>query len=540
MENRDTQKRSIQSIAKDYFSYLGKHLPQQCASDEFYFFPRSEAARSYLNLLDVPDPDRIQGHVQTIRTLLGEVRTGEMDSLEDEIDGQLLRQNMKGLIREWEDTNVWQKDPTLYVKIPLFAVARVLMEKDRTPEHLKEDLLALFVQVPSFLALAAKNIDSPSEVSLKVALSMTQDAIHFHEQDIRAFIGEKLEADDELMTKSWEVCEAWENYGEALKHISPSPGFAVGRDLLEEILSVSFGYDKSPAEILKMAQFAHEETQEKLRVLGRKISSQEGTVTPAESKSDLTSPGGVVQLYRRQVEDLRRFFYKEAFFPLPGDEKVTVLETPGYLRSLRATASYCAPLTGDPGGSGIFYITPGISNPEMIIGHCPYLSAHETYPGHHLLDYFRIHHPNPVRRQIESPLFYEGWACYGEQLLDEMGYIQDPRKQVVGLKRQLWRDLRAQLDIRLQTGQIDFDRAIEEIESLGYSRQRAQRQVRRFSLTPGYQLCYFVGMHEIMTLRKQVETRTGTKGFHESLLRGGEIPFDLAERNIEEKLHEKS
>jgi uncharacterized protein (DUF885 family) len=176
----------------------------------------------------------------------------------------------------------------------------------------------------------------------------------------------------------------------------------------------------------------------------------------------------------------------------------------------------------------------------MIIGHCPYLSAHETYPGHHLLDYFRIHHPNPVRRQIESPLFYEGWACYGEQLLDELGYIQDPRRQIIGLKRQLWRDLRAQLDIKLQTGQIGFDRAVEEIESLGYSRQRAQRQVRRFCLTPGYQLCYFVGMHEIMKLRKQVVSRTGTKGFHESLLGGGEIPFDLAEKNIEEKLHGKS
>jgi hypothetical protein len=540
MENRDTQRRSIHSIAGDYFSYLGRHLPQQCASDEFYFFPRSETAKSYLNLLDDLETDKIQNHVQTIKALLGEVRTGDMGGLEEEIDSQLLRQSMKGFIREWEHTKVWQKDPTLYVKIPLFAVARVLMEEDRTPEQLKADLLALFAQVPSFLALAAKNLDSPPEISIEVALNMTRDAIHFHGQDILAFIGKKLEGDGELTAKNREVCEAWEEYGKALTRLSPSPRFAVGKDLLEEILSVSLGYDKSPAEILKMAQSTHEETQEKLRVFGGKIGSHERAPTPAESKSDLTSPGGVVQLYRRQVEDLRRFFYTQDCLPFPVDEKVTVFETPVYLQSLRATASYSAPLTGDPGRSGIFYITPGINNPEMIIGHCPYLSAHETYPGHHLLDYFRIHHPNPVRRQIESPLFYEGWACYGEHLLDELGYIQDPRRQIIGLKRQLWRDLRAQLDIKLQTGQIGFERAVEEIESLGYSRQRAQRQVRRFCLTPGYQLCYFVGMHEIMTLRKQVESRTSTKGFHESLLRGGEIPFDLAEKNIEEKLHGKS
>lgn len=413
------------------------------------------------------------------------------------------------------------------------------MEEDRSPEQLKSDLLALFTQIPSFLELAAKNLDSPSEISLEVALNMIRDAIHFHGQDIRVFIGEKLEGDGELTAKNREVSGDWEEYGRALTRLSPSPMFAVGQDLFEEILSVSLGYDRSPAEILKMAQAAHEGTQGKLSALGEKIGSHGRTTTPAERWPDLTSPGGLVQLYRRQVEDLRRFFYTQDCLPLPVDEKVTVLETPVYLRSLRATASYSAPLTGDPRSSGIFYITPGKGNPEMIIGHCPYLSAHETYPGHHLLDYFRIHHPNPVRRQIESPLFYEGWACYGEQLLDELGYIQDPRRQLIGLKRQLWRDLRAQLDIKLQTGQFGFDRAVEEIESLGYSRQRAQRQVRRFCLTPGYQLCYFVGMNEIMKLRKQVESRTGTKGFHESLLKGGEIPFDLAEKNIEEKLHEK-
>jgi hypothetical protein len=540
MQNTDTQKRPIHSIAGDYFAYLGRHLPQQCASDEFYFLPRSETARSYLNLLDDLEPDKIQHHVQTIKTLLEEVPAGEMQGLEEEIDSQLLRQSMKGFIREWEDARVWQKDPTLYVKIPLFAAARVLMEEDRTPEQLKADLLTLFAQVPSFLRGAAKNLESPPEISIEVALNMTRDAIHFHGQDIRTFIGDKLEGDGELTAKNREVSGAWEEYGKALTRLSPSPRFAVGQDLLEEILSVSLGYDKSPAEILNMAQTAHEETQGKLRALGAKIDSHGRTPITAESISDLSSPGGVVQLYKRQVEDLRRFFYTQDCLPLPVDEKVTVFETPIYLQSLRATASYSAPLTGDPGRSGIFYITPGMRNPEMIIGHCPYLSAHETYPGHHLLDYFRIHHPNPVRRQIESPLFYEGWACYGEQLLDELGYIQDPRRQEIGLKRQLWRDLRAQLDIKLQTGQIGFDRAVEEIESLGYSRQRAQRQVRRFCLTPGYQLCYFVGMHEIMKLRKQVVSRTGTKGFHESLLGGGEIPFDLAEKNIEEKLHGKS
>lgn len=539
MENRKTRRRPIHSIAEDYFSYLGKHMPQQCASDEFYFFPRSESARSHLHRLDDLDPDIIQNHIQAIKDLLGELGSGEISGLDEEIDFQLLRQNMQGFIREWEVMKVWQKDPTLYVKIPLFAMARVLMEDSRS-SSLKSELLSLLVQIPSFLMRAVKNLDSPSEIALEIALNMTRDIIHFHGKDIGAFIREKAGADSELTKKNKEAAQAWEGYEGVLTRLSPSPKFAVGQDILEEILSVSLGYDKSPAEILKRARAAHEETRIKLRELEKTIGSHDKKPKSAEQVPNLTSPGGVVQLYKRQVEDLRTFFLIQDCLPFPADEEVTVLNTPVYLQSLRATASYSAPLTGDPKGSGIFYITPWIGDPDMIIGHCPYLSAHETYPGHHLLDHFRIHHPNPIRRQIESPLFYEGWACYGEQLLDELGYIQDPGQQIIGLKRLLWRDLRAQLDIRLQTGQIGLEKAAEEIESLGYSRKRAQGQVRRFCLTPGYQLCYFVGMKEIMTLREEVVSRMGLKGFHESLLGGGQIPFELAKRNIKEKMHEES
>jgi len=170
---------------------------------------------------------------------------------------------------------------------------------------------------------------------------------------------------------------------------------------------------------------------------------------------------------------------------------------------------------------------------EGISTHCPYFSAHETYPGHHILDQLRIHHSNPIRRQIESPLFYEGWACYGEQLLNELGYIYDPRQQLIHLKRLLWRSLRATMDVELQTGKVTLVQAAKKMETFGFSTQRTQRQIRRFALTPGYQLCYFMGMYEINRLRKRFSSRLGLKSFHDTLLGGGEIPFHLVERRLE-------
>ncbi|NIR16866.1 MAG: DUF885 domain-containing protein, partial [Desulfobacterales bacterium] len=298
-------------------------------------------------------------------------------------------------------------------------------------------------------------------------------------------------------------------------------------------------YPKSPDEILETAKEASHKTHEKLRALSKRIDSRKGwDVLVYEKRPSITSSSEFMALYENQVKDLRRFFYAQEIISFPHGEDVTVLQTPAYLQSLRATASYSAPLTGNRKSNGIFYLTPGKEDLAKISAHCPYLSAHETYPGHHILDHLRIHHHNPIRRQVESPLFYEGWACYAEQLLDELGYVRDLRQQLIGLKRQLWRNLRAELDIKLQTGRISLDQAAREIEDLGFSRQRAERQIRRFALTPGYQLCYFMGNHEIVRLREQFSSRLGQRAFHDTLLGGGEIPFHLAELRLKEKMNE--
>ena len=87
--------------------------------------------------------------------------------------------------------------------------------------------------------------------------------------------------------------------------------------------------------------------------------------------------------------------------------------------------------------------------------------------------------------------------------------------------------------MKLQTGTISIDAAAKRIGELGFSSETAQKQVRRFALTPGYQSCYFLGMHEIVRLRDAYSSRLGLKGFHDTLLAGGQITFDLAEKRLE-------
>jgi hypothetical protein len=520
-------------IAKEYFGYLGKHLPQQSASDEFYFLPRSEIAVQYLTVLNVLTPESIQDHVRYVRKLLSEISLKQANGLEERIDLLLLKQSMESFIREFDDAKTWQNDPTLYVKIPLFATDRIISGTHGTPDQVKHDLITLFGQIPTFLRSASKILRSPSEISLRVAISMARDAIHFYSREVKSFIEERIENNRELIKINKEVCEAWDRYKKILLQFPLGEPFAVGEEGLTKILTLSLNYFKSPSEILEIARSAYQKTQEKMYALAKSIDSRKTwDLIIHEQSPPISSSVEFMRLYEKEVYSLRRFFYSQGIISFPAGEDVIVLETPSYLQSLRATASYSPPLTGDTEGHGIFYITPGREDLEMISSHCPYLSAHETYPGHHILDHIRIHHPNPIRRQIESPLFYEGWACYSEQLLDEFGYVKDPHKKLVQLQRQLWRCLRAVLDVELQTGKMTLAEAEKEIQFLGFSRKRAHRQIQRFCLTPGYQLCYFIGTYEILLLREKFFFRLGPKIFHDTLLAGGEIPFHLVEKRL--------
>ena len=542
MGSIDSSKRSLARVARDYFAYIGTNLPQQCASDEFYFLPRAEAAREHPATIDDLSPGKIDDHLRYVETLVQELSSLEgPQGLEEEIDRSLLEQSMKGFVREFEDAEVWRCDPTLYIKIPLFATDRILSRGDGLPDdRTEEDLFTVFGQIPSFLKQAIRNLSSPSEIGLRVAHDMAVDALQFFNRDLEPFLLDVLGAGQELLLRYEKAVAAWDQFRSELARLPANGSFAIGEDGLRKVFTLCLSYQKPTDEILELAQRAYDATERKLKELAKKI---DGTKTWSrimyEGLPSTSSAPGLLRLFEREVERLKDFLSSKEVLTFPLREELLVRETPSYLKSLRATASYRAPLTGDSGGPGIFYITPLENDLQIISAHCPYLSAHETYPGHHLLDHHRVHHPNPIRRQVESALFYEGWACYSEQLLDELGYTNQPRQQLIQLKRQLWRALRAVLDVKLQTERIGLMEAARQIENLGFSPERAQRQVRRFALTPGYQSCYFIGSHEILRLRNRFAPRLGLKVFHDTLLEGGEIPFHLAERRLQETVDGK-
>ena len=237
---------------------------------------------------------------------------------------------------------------------------------------------------------------------------------------------------------------------------------------------------------------------------------------------------GLVALYREQVLQLAEhcltsgLLSEDAFAGCP----VQVLPVPAFLSAIRTASSYSIQPDYPPTG-GIFYVInadkPGESR-KAYQREFRILSAHETYPGHHFLDSARLHHNRPLRRCIERPVFYEGWACFAEQLMRLTGYLDNEQEHMLLARRRLWRAMRGKVDLGLQTGSLDFEHAIKYLMKTGINKDDAVSVVRKYPLNPGYQLCYTLGFKRFSNLFKTFG-RNNLTGFVRQAVSQGEIDF---------------
>ena len=125
----------------------------------------------------------------------------------------------------------------------------------------------------------------------------------------------------------------------------------------------------------------------------------------------------MMELYRREVALLEAHCRTRGFVDgLSGEAGLLeVRAVPDYLAAVRASDSYNA-RPGSPPRGGTFFVY-GRGREGGLSLEYRMTTAHETWPGHPLLDLSRWSLSRPLRRPIEGPLFYEGWACLAEEIM---------------------------------------------------------------------------------------------------------------------------
>jgi uncharacterized protein (DUF885 family) len=250
---------------------------------------------------------------------------------------------------------------------------------------------------------------------------------------------------------------------------------------------------------------------------------------------------GLPELYRKEAEDLLGHCLARGIVPedLARISPLRVSPLPPYLRAIRAASAYSfTPV--NPSQKGTFYIVPpeGPWNDNREdLAEYRMLTAHETYPSHHLLDAWRWHWVSPLRRPVENPLFYEGWACFTEELMRETGYFSGPADVFLLAKRRYRRAVRGLADLDLQMGKLDRRAAARLLVEAGFPADAAASLVPKYALRPGYQVCYTIGLRRFIDLYRRYGT-DDAKGFVDGVLSGGEIGFDLLEKRLRRRFGE--
>jgi uncharacterized protein (DUF885 family) len=538
MKNTHTQ------VARRYFNYLARQFPVMCASDEFHFLPRAEDAANYYDRLDSLEIGRIEDCISELKSFQKEFTrlTEYTNDLEETIDLELLTANAAGVLIELDNKQSWRCNPLLYLKIAFIGLDHALTKPASEPGERMDRALARLQAIPQLLKEACENIGTVPETHYTATLDMLGDCQEYLLETEKHL--SKVPSGRVIEKEIAGVSSALSAFKRFIDTTTPLPDQHFRGSTLEASLHEHFLSIRSPEDIYQIAVDEWWETLEKIKALQAKID-------PAKSWQALYHqfcPPGIenmdtVSLYRREIDRMQSFFSSQGFSHLNAFiTPVEFAETPTYLQSVRASASFAAALTADSGEKSFFYITTlplwqSSSEADDQLRkrlHREYkpLTAHETIPGHHLLDSVRRNLSNSVRRQVESPLFYEGWASYSESLLTELGYIESPLEYLVEYKRRLWRSARCQIDVGLTTGKLTHDKAMDLLTINGFTPEEAKRQIYRFALNPGYQLCYTLGCHEIVKLRETYGRLLGRERFHANLLEGGQLPFHLAEKRF--------
>jgi uncharacterized protein (DUF885 family) len=529
-------------LSADYFNFLAARFPVMCASDEFLFLPRVVAASRYYDRLESFDRDTVEeciGILKEFQSKFDRLAHDETE-LEKTIDLELLKASAGAILFELEGIRSWCHDPVLYLKIALIGLDHALTKPANDDKERAERVLARLHAIPGLFKQAVRNLAGVPKTYWIAALRMVADGLRYLDE-----FGANLsiQAPDRFISTLCEARSAVEAFHGSLVALTPVPDDElvapdIGTILRERFLSV-----RDLSEVLQIAVEEWRENLEHLEKLQRQINPDKSWKELYHNYFPADADGiDTINLYRRETERLGSFFRAHGFPEIDLLKLPQISETPVYLQSVRSSASFSAAFSSDSREKDIFYITTRLpatrakESDELLRRrlHREYrfLAAHETIPGHYLLDSTRRKLANPVRAQIESPLFYEGWAYYAESLLTERGYGDDPLDQLVDHKRRLWRAARCRIEIGSATGDLAFNEATALLIDSGFSCEEAANQVNRFRINPGYQLCYSLGRFEIVRLREKYGPRMGLEQFHRVMLEGGELPFHMIEKRL--------
>lgn len=518
----------LASIAEGVFDCLGNAFPMCCLSDEFPYFPQIVPPQGGWTGWDNFTPDKIaevSARLSSAERAIGLI-SQETEDFDILADAETLKRMMRALREQLVLVRFHETQPTFHLTVMCTALAASLGDSDRRAWSIRAQTL------PYFLKQAQEVLIDIPRLFRDLGLEMIRD--------IAAWLRSLEMEQNELPP----VFSALERFDDFLRSARTRDDFLLPPEIVERIVKEHLGCGVGLDEVRNTLMEEIDEMGRIMRDAGEALFPGTGW---REAIRKIPLPAipteGQLEMFRKEADNLLRHCIARGIVPeeLSGISPLRISILPPYLKAIRSASAYSF-TPANPSQKGTFYIVPPEgpwSDNREELAEYRMLTAHETYPGHHLLDTWRWHYVSPLRRPLENPLFYEGWACFSEELMRMTGYFSGPADLLLLAKRRYRRAVRGLVDLDLQTGKLDRHSAAELLIEAGFLADAAASVVPKYTLRPGYQVCYTFGLRRFLDLYRRYGTND-TKRFVQEVLSCGEIGYDLLEKCLHRRVGQSS
>lgn len=313
--------------------------------------------------------------------------------------------------------------------------------------------------------------------------------------------------------------------------------FACGNNHFTTLLNNWHCLEVDTQQLYKFGENLFQQTQQELQDICKQLPGSDDIEEQlAEIRYQHPGEGDeLMNAYRTRMKAVYDFVLEQGLVSMPEVQSLKVVETPIFLRHEIPFAAYDEPSYKDPQQKGYYYVTPVRSEGHLLEHNWTSIDltcVHEAFPGHHLqfVTANRNPHNSLPRLLNSSATFYEGWALYCEDMMQEQGFLDKPEHHFIMLRDRLWRALRVMLDVELHTRKITIDQAAQRMcDALGFSIDQAKADLSWYTQAPTVPMGYATGWALIKALREEESKKAGfsLKNFHDRLLSVGSCALPL-------------
>jgi uncharacterized protein (DUF885 family) len=543
------------ALSQRYVTELGRHAPVSATSQGDHRFDAE--------LDDLSAAGRGRS-VAWARELLGELDRIDRAALSraNQVDAAMLDNRLRYSVWTAEVYRDWSWDPLVYTQLAGQALYG-LLARDFAPLPVRlRSLTSRLERLPGLLEQARGNLEPARVPAIHAETAVRQNpgVLSLVDQLVVPNLGTLEAADrarlERAIAAARTAVQDHQRWLEGTLVPAAKGEFRIGGELFDQKLAFALMSPLSRQEIRARAEAEVARVRAEMYAVARTVlagrpaapplpdaptaGQQQAAIVAALEIAYAERPArdGVVDLARATLQEATDFVRTRDFVTLP-EEPLEIIVMPEFQRGV--TVAYCdSPGPLDKGQHTFYAVAPlpdSWSQAQVDSFLREYnsrsvanLTIHEAMPGHYLQIAHSNRYPSVLRAMLGSGPFIEGWAVYGERVMQEQGFrAGDPLMRLVQLKWYLRSATNAIIDSAIHVDGMSRDDAMRLMTETGFQEEReAAGKWVRAQLTATQLSTYFVGYLEHADLRAEAERRWGErfalKRYHDQVLSYGSPP----------------